>query len=172
MKTIATTIKADVVIYQDGSVEVLTDTTDHASSTPAVVELATPDAFLIRRTVDPAFLSYAGMVIGWNQEASLQIDRAERLGFDWTQAMIADERGDKVADLAFDRAASQEQARWCINGVLPYTDTERTRMIAAWETGFHYAVCLALRNVDSFRSQWDLAKRLSDATPAQPAPTY
>jgi hypothetical protein len=177
MKTIATTIKADVVIYQDGSVEVIPEATGEP---PYSAPLFDVDAFLLRRTITPGVLADAGLNLHyWGNPASRMVDWGERVGFDWAMAELERGREDRVADLNFDPDAKTQQAVWCINSEetadVPLPKIIRTYLESGWSTGFHYAVCLALRQSATFRDAYQRAERLAqnaDIPNEEPAPTH
>lgn len=173
MKTVATTIKADVVIYQDGTVEVVPEL---PNVLPAQVTLMDIDAFLLRCALSPVALAEYGMRLYYlDASASAMVDVGERIGFDWVMSELARGRQDRVADLNFDLKAKRQQAQWCINSEeepdSPLSEQDRTRLKDGWATGCHYAVCVALRTSETFRQAYALAKRLSEEH-TDPAPTY
>jgi hypothetical protein len=175
-KTIATTIKADVVIYQDGTVEVITDAVPHASGTPAVIKLNDQGAFHCRRAFTPDELASYGLQLhGAGPEMSFWYDTGERLGYDWACATLYRGELDRVADLNIDRNASLEQATLCINSYMVENghifEESRLRLLAGWRDGFNIMVCDAFSRVPGFTAAYDRAKALAANTQIE-VPTY
>lgn len=163
-KTIATTIKADVVIYQDGSVEVVTDAATHASGTPAVVKLNEWGALHCRRVFTADELAGYGLALyGLTDANSLAYDRGERAGYEWAIEMLHRGELDRVADLQFDRDARRQQAGWCTNsdGILD-NPTPYYNAVNGWMNGFNLAVCEAFATVPEWSGVYDRHKRLNE----------
>jgi hypothetical protein len=167
-KTIATTIKADVVIYQDGSVEVVTDTANHASGEPAVITLNEIGALHARRCFTPDELANAGMRRGSRSaENTFFYETGERLGYEWVRDTMARGELDRVADLHFDYKAREQQAGWSVNTLLLDSDNPRWYMVQGWLNGFMLAVLEALNTVPGWIEVYDRHKALNAAPPAE-----
>lgn len=165
MKTIATTIKADVVLYQDGTVEVITDAAPHATGTPAVVPLDEIGAFQVRRCFTPGELSEYGLRMnGTAAGYSFYYDSGERAGYEWVQQMFRRGELDRIGDLSFDWDARRQQARWSANDIAApgLTDTTLNAIIQGFCNGFSLAICAAFGKVPNWSETYNRHKRLAD----------
>ena len=168
MKTIATTIKADVVIYQDGSVEVVTDAPAWAGGIPAVIKLDEIGALHARRCFTPDELVNAGMRRGSRSaENSFYYETGEHLGYEWVRDTMARGELDRVADLHFDYDALARQAGWSVNTLLLDSDNPRWYMVQGWMNGFTLAILEALNTVPGWIEVYDRHKKLNEAPPAE-----
>ena len=168
MKTIATTVTADVVIYQDGSVEVVTDAPAHAGGTPAVIKLEEIGALHARRCFTPDELANAGMRRGGRSaENTFFYETGERLGYNWVCDTMARGELDRVADLHFDYKARAQQAGWSVNTLLLDSDNPRWYMVQGWLNGFMLAILEAVNTVPDWIEVYDRHKALNAAPPAE-----